>query len=162
MIHLSSLNLPKLVATEMWLILFAQPCSGADQRNHRSSASLAFMREIHHCPMDSPHKAPVSQIFFIWWHDVSSTGQVTTWLYLSVIGVNLVFILIFPVYTAEVYPTSTRAQMYGIILFVGRILSITGPFFFNEVNIMGWCWYSCTLDVVYQIAYQLYFVRDVR
>ena len=67
-----------------------------------------------------------------------STGQVTTWLYLGVIGVNLVLVLIFPVYTAEVYPTSTRAQMYGIDISVGRILPIAGPFFFYKVNIMGW------------------------
>ena len=29
---------------------------GADQRKHKSSASLAFVREIHRWPVNSPHK----------------------------------------------------------------------------------------------------------
>ena len=36
-------------------------CSGADQRKHQSSASLAFMRGIHRWPMNSPHKGPVTR-----------------------------------------------------------------------------------------------------
>ena len=33
----------------------------ADQRKHQSSASLAFVREIHRWPVNSPHKWPVTQ-----------------------------------------------------------------------------------------------------
>ena len=39
-------------------------CSGADHRKHQSPASLAFVRGIHRSPMDSPHKAPVTQKMF--------------------------------------------------------------------------------------------------
>ena len=35
--------------------------SGADQRKHQSSASLAFVRGIHWWPLNSPHKWPVTQ-----------------------------------------------------------------------------------------------------
>ena len=35
--------------------------SGADQRKHQNSASLAFVRGIHRWPVDSPHKWPVMQ-----------------------------------------------------------------------------------------------------
>ena len=35
-------------------------CSGADQRKHQSSASLAFVRGIHRWPVNSPHKEPVT------------------------------------------------------------------------------------------------------
>ena len=35
--------------------------SGADQRKHQSSASLAFVRGIHRVPMNSPHKGPVTR-----------------------------------------------------------------------------------------------------
>ena len=35
--------------------------SGADQRKHQSSASLAFVREIHRGPVNSPHKGPVTR-----------------------------------------------------------------------------------------------------
>ena len=34
---------------------------GADQRKHQSSASLAFVQEIHRWPVDSPHKLPVTR-----------------------------------------------------------------------------------------------------
>ena len=35
--------------------------SSADQRKHKSSASLAFMRGIHRRPVNSPHKWPVTR-----------------------------------------------------------------------------------------------------
>ena len=38
--------------------------SGADQRNHQSSASLAFVRVIHRWPVNSPHKWPVTRKIF--------------------------------------------------------------------------------------------------
>ena len=38
--------------------------SGADQRNHQSSASLAFVRGIHRGPVNSPHKWPVTRKMF--------------------------------------------------------------------------------------------------
>ena len=38
--------------------------SGADQRKHRSSASLAFVRGIHRWPVNSPHKWPVARNMF--------------------------------------------------------------------------------------------------
>ena len=48
-------------------------CSGADQRKHQSSASLAFVRGIHRWPVNSPHKGPVrGENVSIWWrhHDI--------------------------------------------------------------------------------------------
>ena len=39
-------------------------CSGADQRKHQSSASLAFVRGIHRWPVDSPHERPVTMKMF--------------------------------------------------------------------------------------------------
>ena len=39
-------------------------CLGADQRKHQSSASLAFVREIHRWPVDSPHRGPVTRKMF--------------------------------------------------------------------------------------------------
>ena len=43
--------------------------SDADQRKHQSSASLAFVQEIHCWPVDSPHKGPASNTenISIWW-----------------------------------------------------------------------------------------------
>ena len=38
--------------------------SGADQRKHQSSASLAFVWGIHRWPVNSPHKWPVTRKMF--------------------------------------------------------------------------------------------------
>ena len=43
------------------VIVYSTVCSGADQRKHQSSASLAFVREIHRGPVNSPHKEPVTR-----------------------------------------------------------------------------------------------------
>ena len=48
--------------------------SGADQRKHQSSASLAFVRGIHRWPVNSAHKGPVTRKMFpfddvIMWHE---------------------------------------------------------------------------------------------
>ena len=40
-------------------IVYSSVCSGIDQRKHQSSASLAFVREIHWWPVKSLHKGPV-------------------------------------------------------------------------------------------------------
>ena len=42
-------------------IVYSTVYSGADQRKHQSSASLAFMWGIHRWPVNSPHKWPVTR-----------------------------------------------------------------------------------------------------
>ena len=45
-------------------IVYSTVCSGANQRKHQSSASLALVREIHWWPANSPHKRPVTRKIF--------------------------------------------------------------------------------------------------
>ena len=45
-------------------IVYSTVYSGADQRKHQSSASLAFLRGIHRRPVNSPHKRPVTRKMF--------------------------------------------------------------------------------------------------
>ena len=52
-------------------ILYSTIFSGADQRKHQSSASLAFVWWIHRWPVNSPHKGPVTGISF---HLMTSSG----------------------------------------------------------------------------------------
>ena len=54
-------------------IVYSTVYSGTDQRKHQSSASLAFVREIHRWPVNSPHKEPVTRIMFPF-HDVIMTS----------------------------------------------------------------------------------------
>ena len=46
------------------LTVYSTICSGADQRNHQSSVSLAFVRGIHWWPMNSPPQGTVMQKMF--------------------------------------------------------------------------------------------------
>ena len=54
-------------------IVYSTVDSGADQRKHQSSASLAFLRGIHWWLVNSPHKGPVTQKMFPF-DDVIITG----------------------------------------------------------------------------------------
>ena len=45
-------------------IVYSTVYSGSDKRKHQSSASLAFVREIHREPVNSPHKWPVTRKMF--------------------------------------------------------------------------------------------------
>ena len=45
-------------------IVCSAVCSGADQRQHQSSATLAFVKRIHRWPVNSPHKGPVTPKMF--------------------------------------------------------------------------------------------------
>ena len=45
-------------------IVYSTVYSGADQRKHQSSASVAFVRGIHRWPENSPHKGPVTGKMF--------------------------------------------------------------------------------------------------
>ena len=45
-------------------IVYSTVYSGANQRKHQSSASLAFVRGIHRGPVNSPHKWPVTRKMF--------------------------------------------------------------------------------------------------
>ena len=45
-------------------IVYSTVYSGADQRKHQSSASLAFVRGIHRWAMNYPHKGPVTRKIF--------------------------------------------------------------------------------------------------
>ena len=46
------------------MIVYSAVYSGADQRKHQSSTSLAFVQGIHRWPVNSPHKGPVTRKMF--------------------------------------------------------------------------------------------------
>ena len=48
------------VSNHRCFIDYSTICSGADQRKHQSSPSLAFVRGIHRWPVNSLHKVPVT------------------------------------------------------------------------------------------------------
>ena len=50
--------------TGVSIVYYLSVCSGADQRKHQSSTSLAFVRGIHRWPVNSPCKGPVTPKMF--------------------------------------------------------------------------------------------------
>ena len=55
-------------------IVYSAVYSGADQRKHQSSASLAFVRWIHRGLVNSPHKWQVTRKMFPFDEDIMSDG----------------------------------------------------------------------------------------
>ena len=53
-------------------IVYSTIYSGGDQRKYPSSVSLAFVRGIHRCPVNSPHTGPVTRKCF---HLMTSSWQ---------------------------------------------------------------------------------------
>ena len=60
-------------------IVYSTVYSGADQRKHQSSASQAFVRGIHHWPVNFPHKGPVTRKAFPFNDVIMSHNDVMTW-----------------------------------------------------------------------------------
>ena len=60
-------------------IVYSTIYSGADQSKHQSSASLAFVWEIHRGPVNSPHKWPVTRKMFPF-DDVIMENNIITYL----------------------------------------------------------------------------------
>ena len=58
------------------LIVYSTVWSGADQRKHQSSASLAFVRGIHRWHVNSPHKGPVTRNIFPFHDFILKTGNI--------------------------------------------------------------------------------------
>ena len=56
-------------------IVYSTVYSGADQRKHQRSASLAFVRGVHRGPVNSPHKWPVTRKMFPFDEVIISTGS---------------------------------------------------------------------------------------
>ena len=46
------------------MIVYSAVYSGADQRKHQNSTSIAFVWDIHRLPVNSPHTGPVTQKVF--------------------------------------------------------------------------------------------------
>ena len=56
-------------------IVYSAFYSGADQRKHQSSASLAFVRGIHRGPVNSPHVASITENVSISWRHHVNNGD---------------------------------------------------------------------------------------
>ena len=61
-------------------IVYSTVYSGADQRKHQSSVSLAFVRGIHRWPVNYPHKGPVTREMFPFDNVIMCRMDKQTWI----------------------------------------------------------------------------------
>ena len=59
-------------------VVYSIVYSGVNQRKHQSSASLAFVREIHRGPVNFPHKWPVTRKMFPFDDVIMTSMYITT------------------------------------------------------------------------------------
>ena len=74
------------------MIIYSTVYSGADQRKHQSSASLAFVMGIHRWPVNSPHKGPVTRKMFPF-DDVIMSTYMNGWIHCQWSQFSTVFIV---------------------------------------------------------------------
>ena len=66
------------------MVVYSTVYPDVNQRKHQSSASLAFVREIHRGLVNSPHRGPVTRQMFSF-DDVIMTPEVCTMAYYAAI-----------------------------------------------------------------------------
>ena len=74
--------------TEVWIV-YSTVCSGADQRKHQNSASLAFVWEIHRWPVNSPNKWPVTRKMFPFDDVIMSNPRILQFLVPYIHGIKI-------------------------------------------------------------------------
>ena len=121
--------------------------SGMDQRKHKSSVSLAFVRGIHRSPVNSPHKGPVTRKMFPFNNVIMYLMSSFTQLHfgrplsladdlpalvndtnapLPVKQSRRIWVSAFPEYSRMIYVTTTKQNTIGSVHILGMYCSYWG------------------------------------
>ena len=128
-------------------IVYSMVYSGADQRKHQSSASLAFLRGIHRGPVNAPHKWPVTRKMFSfddviicywwWWWKKSQLLRIETNISNSLsASLSLLMQL-----CCIIYPNCQRLQSFFLSLILTIFLANWRIIFLAMYIVM------CTLEI---------------
>ena len=109
-------------------IVYSTVYSGAFQRKHQSSASLAFVWGIHRGPVNSPHKRPVTRKMFPF-DDV-----IMNWAFVAFTKLCHELIMIFNVYFCGSWVMSSQT-LCGI--FPGCLSVNSGRYCFNQARMIA-------------------------
>ena len=85
--------------------------SGADQRYHQNSASLAFVTGIHRSPVNSPHKNNNAEKVCIWWRHHEK--KYSTWVVIQVTWPTGLILSCFPFVSVLEWPIGERGPGMG-------------------------------------------------
>ena len=128
-------------------IVYSTLCSGAVQRNHQSSASLAFVRGIHPWPVNCPHKGPVTRKMLpfddvIMCRQVMSSHPMNNPLFVVVMnGVNILR------FTHD--GNRTEYIRVKIITALKLITEKNGPICWQKRKTRRWSWSWIQRDIVF-------------
>ena len=112
--------------------LFAQTvCSGADQRKHQSTASLAFGRGIHRWPVDSPRKGPVTR-------NMLPFDEVIMMMLANMLAPS----------RGQTSATTVMTQLW----LLGHVTNITQLFFFGRTLRMNYHWCFCLIKTCFSLV----------
>ena len=128
-------------------IVYSTVYSGADQRKHQSSASLAFVRGVHRRPVNSTHKWPVTRKMFPF--------------------DDVIMFFKCPIYSkpALVEMAVWRRSDDGL-LFESMMALFTDSNMYNPASVSKWCdlwkvlyqeWFFTTLNVEAYLGMKIYF-----
>ena len=84
-------------------VVYSIVYSGVNQRKYQSSASLAFVREIHRGPVNFPHKWPVTRKMFPFDDVIMCVPNISRMMYIYPCSGRLTVL-----YTAEYHSASVR------------------------------------------------------
>ena len=113
------------VASQITSVSFvcSSACSGADQRKHQSSASLAFVRGIHRWPVNSPNKGPVTRTNFHLmtssWQWQSLNAPVSTFLHMGTHRVMTICCLLLIIFYFIDVTVIKCLKLFRYMLFLG-------------------------------------------
>ena len=115
-------------------IVYSIVYSGADQRKHKSFASLAFVRGIHRWPANSPHKGLVTRKMFPFDDVIMCSNRVLMWAQRGSVGFifvthSCIYITMYYIFnTGSLYFASMQtknivylqAYMHAVLRFLRR------------------------------------------
>ena len=102
------------------LIVYSTVCSGADQRKHQSSASVAFVRGIIRSPVNSPLKGPVTRKMFLFDDVFMKIGNKFVGLILMLKSPNL-----------KITPGMPKMSQSNFVSLSGYLMSCNAPWLSN-------------------------------
>ena len=107
-------------------IVYSTVYSGAEHRQHLSSASLAFVRGIHRSPVNSLHKGPVTRKMFpfdeviFWWRHFD---DVIFCYFISIIAATLYAMSCY-IWNKQVYQKSQTTCYLGFLTIMELVNSV--------------------------------------
>ena len=114
------------------MIVYSAIYSGADQKRHHSSASLAFVRGIHRSPVNSPHKGPVARKMFPFDDVIMISPEESMGIPVNIVGAHLQKKL-------KAYWDGSPLQSQWIEQNLRCVIMLTKPYGYHYFISENWC-----------------------